>query len=264
MSELVIKGGHIIDPQTGWDKPGSLYILDGRVKGLYPKNAKIPASTRAQTLDARDCWVVPGLLDMHVHLREPGREDEETIRNGGQTALMGGFSAVVCMPNTNPRIDNQEVVRFVRLQAEKTKCRVYPAGAITKGMKGEEITEMWDMVDAGVIAFTEDGNASLPSGILRNGMDYAKMTGRPILSHCEDASLIKGGLMNEGWISSKLGIPGWPRIAEEISIQRDIMLSEYLDARCTSNTFRRREAWRSSRQPRSAEPRSPARSRRTT
>lgn len=231
MSELVIKGGHIIDPATGWDKPGTLHILDGHVKGVYPKNAKVPAGTRAQTIDARDCWVVPGLMDMHVHLREPGREDEETIANGGDTALRGGFTAVVCMPNTQPRIDNQEVVQFVLTQAKKTKCKVYPAGAITKAMEGKEITEMWDMVDAGVVAFTEDGNVSLPSGILRNGMDYAKMTGRPILSHCEDASLVKNGIINEGWISSKLGLTGWPRIAEEMAIQRDIMLAEYLGCR---------------------------------
>jgi dihydroorotase len=175
---------------------------------------------------------MPGVIDIHVHLREPGREDEETIESGARAAIHGGFTSVACMPNTEPALDTQGAVRFVKAKArEAGLARVFPIGAITVGRRGERLTEFGEMVAAGAVAFSDDGDSVEKAGLARRAFEYARMFGVPLISHCEDKSLSAGGVMNEGAVSTRLGLRGWPRIAEEIIIARDIALAEYTGGR---------------------------------
>jgi dihydroorotase len=188
-------------------------------------------ATGGTTMDAHGLVVAPGLVDIHVHFREPGQESKEDIASGARAAAKGGFTTVVTMANTMPRIDNAGMVEFVHRRARETACiHIRPAACATKGMKGEELTEMAELKDLGVVAVTDDGLDIPSSAVMRRVLEYARMVGLPYLAHCEDEALARGGAMNEGFTSARLGIPGIPRAAEEIRIDRNIRLAELAGA----------------------------------
>jgi dihydroorotase len=226
--DLAIIGGRIIDPESGADRIADVYVQDGVIKSVGKARGKVRAR---EIIDARGMIVAPGLIDMHVHLREPGREDEENIYTGSCAAVAGGFTTVCCMPNTHPPIDNQETVKFVYQKAKDAKCRVYCVGCVTKGQQGEELTEMDDLVQAGVVAVSDDGRPVASGQVMRNALEYSKMFDLPVISHCEDANLTDGGVMNEGFVSTELGMCGMPSVAEEVMVARDIMLARFTGAR---------------------------------
>ena len=178
-------------------------------------------------IDAKGMYILPGLIDMHVHLREPGHEEEETIATGTRAAVAGGFTSVACMPNTHPAIDNEAAVNFVLQQASQNGfCNVFPIGAITKARAGKELAEMATMVRAGAVAFSDDGEGVADAAITFRAMQYATMFGKPIIQHCEDASLAGNGCMNGGWPATLLGMPGRPAMAEQVMLYRDLVLAE--------------------------------------
>lgn len=220
--KICLTGGDILDLSTGKREAVDIVILDGKIDkiGSVDKN-----SFSGTIHDISGNIVVPGLMDMHVHFREPGREDKETIATGAAAAMAGGFTEVACMPNTTPAIDTQEVVRFIKKKAETELVDVHPIGAITKGRMGKEITEMAELVRAGAVAFSDDGSPVVDTGVMRNALEYASMVNAPIIDHCEDPYLFHGGHMNESKISTRLGIPGIPNAAESIQIARDIELA---------------------------------------
>jgi len=226
--DLAITGGRIIDPESGRDGIADICARDGMIKVIQKTEPKVRAR---EIIDARGKIVVPGLIDMHAHLREPGREDEETIYTGSCSAVAGGFASICCMPNTHPPIDNQEAVKFIYQKAQDAKCRVYCIGCVTKEQKGEELTEMNDLVQAGVVAFSDDGRPVASGQVMRNALEYSKMFDLPVISHCEDANLSDGGVMHEGFVSTELGMCGMPSIAEEVMVARDIKLAEFTEAR---------------------------------
>jgi dihydroorotase len=226
---LLIKNGRVIDPANSIDGRMSLGIEAGRIAWLAPE---VPAGFKAQReIDAEGLWVVPGLVDMHVHLREPGREDKETILTGTQAACAGGFTAIACMPNTNPVLDEESKIRYVTQRAQDCLCRVFPIGSITKGLLGEELSPFGEMVRAGARAVSDDGKSVRKSNVMRNALNYSKSFGIPVICHCEDSDLAHGGHMNEGAMSSLLGVWGMPSIAEEIIVSRDVLLASYTGAR---------------------------------
>lgn len=227
-NSLLIKSGRILDPDSGLDQVADLLVQNGKIASIGM--VKRPPA-EVEILDAQGKLVVPGLIDMHVHLREPGREDEETILTGSQAAAAGGFTAVACMPNTDPPIDNQETVRFVRHKAQEVPVRVYPVGAVTRGRRGEELTEVADLVAAGAVAVSDDGDPVKNSEIFRRALEYASMFEIPVISHCEDTDLRGPGVMNEGYVSTVLGLKGMPAIAEEVAVARDIGIAEFTGAR---------------------------------
>ena len=226
---LVISGGRIIDPANGIDDVMNVMISEGKIHSMA-KSVPREFET-ARMLDAKGKWVVPGLMDMHVHLREPGREDKETIATGTQAAAAGGFTAVACMPNTNPVLDEESKIRYVIQRAEGCSCRIYPIGAITKGSEGEELAPFGEMVKTGAVAVSDDGKSIEKSNIMRNALNYSKSFNIPIILHCEDMVLSQKGHMNEGLTSTRLGVRGIPTIAEEIGVARDLLLAEYTGAR---------------------------------
>ncbi len=226
--DMVIKGGLVIDPSIGFGSEADLFIKDKKIAkisraGETPKK-DFACSRSEDIIDASGKLVVPGLIDMHVHLREPGREDEETIATGCEAAAAGGFTSVCCMPNTSPTIDNQETVKFVLSRAEQADAHVYVIGAITKMIKGEELSEIGDLVKAGAVAISDDGNFVQNPEIMRRALEYAKMFNIPIISHAEDKFLCSGGVMNESYQSTRLGMKGCPAVGEEIAVLRDIKL----------------------------------------
>lgn len=226
--DLAIIGGRVIDPETKMDRMADIFIRDGVIIKVEKTKDKIKAR---KTIDAKGKIVVPGLIDMHTHLREPGREDEETIYTGSCAAVAGGFTSICCMPNTQPPIDNQETVKFVYQKAKDAKCKIYCVGCITKGQKGEELTEIYDLVRAGVVAISDDGLSIANSQVLRNALEYSRMFDLPVISHCEDLNLSACGVMHEGFVSTTLGMCGIPSIAEETIVARDIKLAEFTKAR---------------------------------
>jgi len=226
---LVIRGGRVIDPAQNVDKVANVLCRDGVVAGITDTVPEEFAS--AVSIDASGKWVVPGLVDMHVHLREPGREDKETIATGTHAAAAGGFTAVACMPNTNPVLDEESKIRYVIQRGENCPCRIYPIGAITKGLDGEELAPMGEMVNAGACAVSDDGKSVARSNVMRNALNYSKSYNIPVICHCEDMALSQKGHMNEGVYSTRIGIRGIPTIAEEISVARDLLLAEYTGAR---------------------------------
>ncbi len=226
---LVIKGGRVIDPANRIDDTLAVAIKDGRIAAV---SREVPKEfDKAKVIDAKGRWVVPGLMDMHVHLREPGREDKETIETGTQAAAAGGFTAVACMPNTNPVLDEEAKIRYVIQRGEGCASRVFPIGAITKGSEGEELAPMGEMVRVGARAVSDDGKAVAKSGIMRNALNYSKSFSIPVICHCEDTGLSQKGNMNEGVVSTRMGVRGIPAIAEEIGVARDLLLAEYTGAR---------------------------------
>ncbi len=226
---LVITNGRVIDPVNGIDKITNVILSDGVIKAVTDD---IPAEfISKKRIDASGKWVIPGLMDMHVHLREPGREDKETIATGTQAAAAGGFTAVACMPNTTPALDEESKIRYVIQHAEQCPSKIYPIGAITKGLEGEELAPMGEMVRAGARAVSDDGKSVAKSNIMRNAFNYTKPFNIPIICHCEDPALSQKGHMNEGVVSTRLGVRGIPTIAEEIIVARDLLLAEYTQGR---------------------------------
>jgi dihydroorotase len=221
---LLIKGGRIIDPSQKIDEVGSLLIAEGKIswrgKGEPPKGDY-------EVFDAKGLVVCPGLIDLHSHLRDPGYEEKETIASGSRAAAKGGFTTIGCMPNTNPPLDSQTAIEYIKAKAaEEAVIRVLPIGCISKGRKGKELTEMGELAAAGVIAFSDDGEPALNSYIMRQALDYSRAFGLPVTDHCEDTILTEGGQMNEGVVSAKLGLRGIPNAAEDIIVARDLALAE--------------------------------------
>jgi dihydroorotase len=221
---LLIKGGRVVDPSQKLDSLRDILIKGDRIERI---GVNIP-SKGARVFDAAGMLVIPGLIDMHTHLREPGGEDAETIRSGCEAAARGGFTAVCAMPNTNPPTDDAGRVRFILTRTEGCPARVYPVGAITRGRKGEELVEMADMARAGAVGFSDDGCSVANTRIMANALRYADMVGKPLILHEEDPNLDFEGQMNEGALSAELGLRGMPRAAEEVMVMRDIALAEYL------------------------------------
>jgi dihydroorotase len=225
---MLITNGRVIDPVNALDATTQVAIAEGRILSVGDETPSGFAPER--TIDAAGMWVVPGLVDMHVHLREPGREDKETIATGTQAAAAGGFTAVACMPNTAPALDEESKIRYVIQRGEQCPCRIYPIGAITKDLHGEELAPFGEMIRAGARGVSDDGKTVRSSAMMRNALNYSKSFGIPVISHCEDDDLAAGGYMNEGSVSTFLGLRGIPAIAEEIIAARDIMIAEYTGA----------------------------------
>ncbi len=221
MTSLLIKNGRVIDPASKFDKVTNVFIADGKIKAI---GTSIPRADK--TIDAKGLIVTPGLIDMHVHLREPGMEAEETIASGVNAAVAGGFTSIACMPNTDPVVDNEASTEFVYLQAKRANlANVFPIGAITRGSLGEQLAEMGQMVRGGAVGFSDDGEPVKSAEVFRRALEYAKMFDKAVIDHCEDKDLTKNGVMNEGHLSIVLGLPGMPGIAEEIIVNRDISLA---------------------------------------
>lgn len=225
MSSLLIQNGRVIDPANNVDELLDICIIDGKFAKPDPKIAgSLPK------LNAQGMVVCPGLIDLHVHLREPGRSDKETIESGTQAAAQGGFTSVVCMPNTTPPVDNAGTVEYIKARArEKGVVNVFPTGAITVGLQGEQMAEIGSLKKAGVVAITDDGHCVQNNEIMRRAIEYAKMFDLPLMDHCQDYALSAGGVVHEGYWSMALGLRGWPSIAEEIVVSRNCMLSELCD-----------------------------------
>ncbi len=237
-----IWNGHIIDPSQGIDAIGDIFIENGKIKEIRVHSQGSTTGTKpdkilesslgdqtpdTKIIDAKGLVVIPGLIDMHVHLREPGFEHKETIKTGTMAAVKGGFTTVCCMPNTFPVNDNASVTEFIKRKAsQEGVCSVLPIGAITKGQKGEELAEIGTMRREGCVAFSDDGQPVMNSLIMRRALEYSQAFNVPIISHSEDLSLSEGGVMNEGLLSITLGLRGSPAEAEQIMIYRDIVLAE--------------------------------------
>ena len=223
---LLLKNGRLIDPVSGRDEELDIQVADGTITAIG-KNLSAPA---AQVIELRGKIVAPGFIDMHVHLREPGFEHKETILTGVTSAAAGGFTAVCCMPNTNPPIDDESVVRFIQAKARTALnglVDVYPVGAVTKERKGEHLAPMAELSDAGAVAFTDDGDPVHDAEIMRRALEYAAMFGKTIIQHAQDIPLTRGGAMNEGYVATLLGIPGMPPAGEEVVVARDILLARF-------------------------------------
>jgi dihydroorotase len=216
---VVVRGGRVVDA-TG-ERRADVLVRDGVVAAVEP-DLDVPAG--AQVLDAGGCVVAPGLVDLHTHLRQPGREEAETVESGARAAALGGFTAVVAMPNTEPAVDCAAVVREIQDLARSVSCEVRPAGAITKGRRGEELSPLAEMAALGVRLFTDDGRGVQDPRLMRRALEYGSALGVTLAQHCEDERLAAGGHMHEGEWSSRLGIPGVPAEAEELMVARDIAL----------------------------------------
>ncbi|MCL4475525.1 MAG: dihydroorotase [Nitrospirae bacterium] len=239
---ILIKNGHIIDASQGLDGVGDILIKDGKIKSVKREGSGVRSQEKEQKLktqnaklriiDATGLYVLPGLVDMHTHLREPGFEGKETISSGTMAAVRGGFTSVCCMPNTDPVNDNETVTEFIlRKTYAEGACYVFPIGAISKGQKGEELAEMGMMYEAGCVAFSDDGHPVMNSLLMRRALEYSKVFHVPIISHCEDLNLSDGGVMNEGTVSTFLGLSRMPAAAEEVMVARDIILAELTGGR---------------------------------
>ena len=225
---LVIKNGRVVDPSQGIDEKFDVYIKDGTIQ----KVSKRIRPNKARVIDAKGLVVSPGFVDMHVHLREPGNEEKETIATGTLSAARGGYASVVPMANTLPPIDCAGMVQFIKQRAEETAAvRVWPVASVTKGLRGEQLTEIAELVDAGIVALSDDGKSIPSSQIMRRALEYSRMFGIPIIDHAEDAVLSEGGVMNEGLTSTVLGLIGIPKAAEEIVVARDLTLAEMTEGR---------------------------------
>ena len=226
MKSILIKNGTLIDPTQGFERQADLWISEGNIALI---GRDLP--TADHTIDARGCYVTPGLIDMHVHLREPGDEEEETIASGAAAAVAGGFTGIVCMPNTKPPLDNEGQITFVLREAQVVNlCNVYPTGAITKGREGNELAEMGSMLEQGAIAFTDDGAGVQNDAVMRKAFQYARMLDAMLMQHCEEQTL-SDGAMNAGEVAIMLGLPGIPAEAEEMMIARDLLLNRSIGCR---------------------------------
>jgi dihydroorotase len=228
---LLIKGGRVIDPGSGRDETGSIVIADGKIKDFL-RGTDSSGTFDGKVVDAGGKWVLPGLIDMHVHLRDPGFEWKEDIRSGTAAAVSGGFASVVCMANTSPVNDHPEVTRYILTKAaSEGRANVFPVAAVTRGLAGGEMTDFAELHEAGAVAFSDDGKPIRNPLILRRALDYAKSFDFLLMDHAEDDDLSEGGAANEGWTALKLGIPGIPSASEEIAIARDILLARLTGGR---------------------------------
>lgn len=225
---LLIKNGRVIDPASGTDETLDILIDKGKIAAIKPK-----IETEAKKIiDASRLVVAPGFIDMHTHLRDPGQEDKETIRSGSLAAAKGGFTSLACMPNTIPVNDNRGVTEYIISEAKKRAVvNIFPIAAVSKDQKGEELTDMADLVDAGVVAFSDDGLPVKTSHIMRRALEYSKPLNTLIIDHCEDKSLTQDGVMHEGYYSYLFGLRGMPASSEEIIVARDLILAEKADTR---------------------------------
>ena len=223
---LLIKGGRVLDPASGRDQVGDLLLENGRISAFQPE--QVP---QCPVIDAHGLVVAPGLVDLHVHLREPGFEEKETVATGCAAAARGGVTTLVAMPNTRPATDCPQVVELIRQKAALTGVHVLPAGAVTVGQKGQELTDFDALRTAGVPALSDDGVPIQNLALLRQAMQQARLLGLPILDHCEDRDMVRNYAVNEGEVSHRLGIPGRPAIAEELQVMRDVMLAQETGAR---------------------------------
>jgi dihydroorotase len=220
---MVIRNGRIIDPANGRDEVADLFIVDEKI-------AETADGRDAEVIDAKGLIVAPGLIDLPVHLREPGFGWKETIESGARAAAAGGFTTIVCMPNTSPVADSPGTVGWIRDRAAEAACvNVLPSGAISKGLMGEELAPIGSLKQAGVVAITDDGHCVQNNELMRRAVEYARMVGVPLLDHCQDYNLVGNGVVHEGYWSTLLGLPGWPRIGEEAIVMRNILLADCCD-----------------------------------
>ena len=229
--KYLLRRGRFIDPAKQIDAPMDFFIVDGIIDTMRPEISPTPD---CEVIDLRGKIVAPGFVDMHVHLREPGFEHKETIATGTLSAACGGFTAICCMPNTNPAIDDESIVRFVHSQGTLVNqglVDVFPIGAVTKGRAGKELSSIAELVQAGAVGLSDDGAPVYDAEIMRRALEYAGMFGVPVIQHCEEPSLVRGGVMNEGFAATELGLPGIPSVAEEIMISRDLLLTEFTRSR---------------------------------
>jgi dihydroorotase len=223
MTTVLLRGGRLVDPGTGLDETGDLLVRDGRIEHAGHRLERVEG---ADEIDCTGLLVTPGFIDVHCHLREPGREDVETIATGARAAAAGGFTAVCAMPNTHPVTDNQAAVGFVLRQGQRAGAsRVYPIGAISVGQEGKKLAEFGEMIGAGAVAVSDDGRPVMSAQLMRTALEYALTFGIPVIDHCEEMTLAEGGAMNEGIVSARLGLKGIPDEAEEIMVIRDILLA---------------------------------------
>ncbi len=221
---LLLQGGRVVDPSRGLDQVADLLIQDGKIAAV---GAGMGAPDGAEVRGVAGMIVAPGLVDVHVHLREPGNEDEETVASGARAAVAGGFTAICAMPNTDPVTDNQAAVGFIVRQSVRAGlARVYPIGAVSLGQRGERLAEFGEMVGAGAVAVSDDGRPVASSHLMRTALEYARTFGVPVADHCEEPSLAAGGVMHEGLVATRLGLKGIPSAAEEIMVARDCLLAE--------------------------------------
>jgi dihydroorotase len=228
---LVIEGGRLIDPDGGVDGAYDLLLEGGTVRAVEKPGA-LHSREAGRRIDARGCWVVPGLIDVHCHLREPGYEYKETVATGTAAAVAGGFTAVACMANTNPVNDSAAVTRFILERAAEARlARVYPIGALSQGLRGERLAEIGEMRIAGIVAVSDDGEPVADGALMRRALEYCAMFELPVIDHAEDPGLVAGGAMHEGRTSLRLGLPGIPAAAEEAMVGRDLLLAELTGGR---------------------------------
>jgi len=226
MSSLLLKNGRIIDPASHRDEIGDLLVIDG----LIADPATLPPA-EISTLDCTGLLIAPGLIDCHVHLREPGQSAKETIASGTRAAAAGGFTSVVAMPNTSPTVDSPSVVSWIREKAAtEGVINVFVAGAITKGIAGEELAPVGAMKQAGIVALTDDGHCIQNAEVMRRALEYARMFGLVVMDHCQDYNVVGKGVMHEGRVSIELGLPGWPALGEELIVQRNALLADLCQA----------------------------------
>jgi dihydroorotase len=224
MKPLLIQGGRIIDPGQKRDGVGSLLISEGKISWVGKES---PPDTECDVIDAQGLIVCPGFIDLHCHLRQPGFEDKETIASGTRAAARGGLTTICCMPNTEPPLDNKDTVEYIKATAAREGAiRVLPIGCVSKGRKGRKLADLGELAKAGVIGFSDDGDPVSTPELMRQALEYSRDSGLPIIDHCEDKALSKGGQMNQGEISAELGFEGIPNVAEENIVARDLALAE--------------------------------------
>ncbi len=227
MPSLWIRHARVIDPAAKRDAVGDLFITDGK----FVASLSAAARKRARQIDARGLVACPGLVDIHVHFREPGQTHKETIATGTRAAAAGGFTTVVCMPNTSPVADNTGTIQLIKdVVARDAVVRVFPTGCITVGMKGQSLAPIGSLKRAGVVAITDDGECVQSNDLMRRAVEYAKMFDLPVMDHCQDYSMTQGAVMNEGVMSTRLGLRGWPNAAEDLIVARNVILAEYTGA----------------------------------
>ncbi len=227
MSALIIRNGRVIDPANKRDEIADLYIADGRIAQRSEVSDQKP---KTEEIDAKGLIVAPGLIDMHVHLREPGFSHKETIESGARAAAAGGFTTIVCMPNTSPVPDNPSTIAWIKDRASAIACvNVLPTGAISKNLAGEELAPIGSLAQVGVVAITDDGHCIQNHEVMRRAVEYARMVGVPVLDHCQEYNLVGNGVVHEGYWSTLLGLPGWPAAGEEAIVMRNILLAELCD-----------------------------------
>jgi dihydroorotase len=226
MGALLLTGGRVIDPSQQWDRVADVLIENGRIAALGP-DASLKASSHAEHIDVSGLIVTPGLIDLHVHLREPGQSAKETIATGTAAAARGGFTSVVCMPNTSPPVENAGTVALIREKAEReARVNVFVTGAITRNIAGEELAPIGSLKQAGVVAITDDGHCVQNNELMRRALEYARMFDLTVMDHCQDYALVNDGVMHEGYWSATLGLHGWPAAGEEMVVARNIVLAE--------------------------------------